>query len=108
MTKKIFIYSVMTLLIISFFGVNFILSIISNILILLFLIPLLLIIILFLSFNTLKSKIKICNNCGSTIIGNNDKCIYCGTNLSETKFDDRKEAIDPSKETIEIDAEEIK
>tara|TARA_Y100000589_G_scaffold325679_1_gene364061 strand:- start:2977 stop:3300 length:324 start_codon:yes stop_codon:yes gene_type:complete len=106
MQKNFITYSLIFFLILSFFGFNFILSFIGNILILLLLTPLLLIGLTFLGLNFFKSKIKVCDNCGSTIIGDNTNCLYCGYELSQ-KIQSNGISNDPSKETIEIEAEEI-
>tara|TARA_B100000900_G_scaffold416083_1_gene448966 strand:+ start:1511 stop:1834 length:324 start_codon:yes stop_codon:yes gene_type:complete len=106
MQKNFITYSLIFFLIFSFFGFNFILSFIGNILILLLLIPLLLIGLTFLGLNFFRSKIKVCDNCGSTILGDNINCLYCGYELSQ-KIESNGISNDPSKETIEIEAEEI-
>ncbi len=106
MQKNLFIYLIISLIIIPLFGFNFLISLLGNILILLFLIPLLFLIILFLGINSLKSSIQKCDNCGSTLIGNNDSCIYCGSNLDNSKNNDNLE-IKASEKTIEVKAEEI-
>ena len=106
MNKSLFTYTIVSFLIISFFGFNFLLSLLGNILILLFLTPILLIIIAFLTINSFKSKIKTCTNCGTTIISSSESCLYCGSNLSkiDNKSNNSEEA---GKKTIEIEAEEI-
>ncbi len=107
MNKNLVIYSIFSFLIILFFGFNFLFSLLGNILILLFLTPILLIILAFLGINSFKSKFKVCTNCGATMISEGDTCIYCGSNFSKIE----KERIyteDASSETIEIEAEEIK
>ena len=107
MNKSIITYSLISFLIISFFGFNFLLSLLGNILILLFLTPILLIIVAFLTINSFKSKFKVCTNCGTTMISDNDSCLYCGSNFNE--IDNIKNiSEDASNETIEIEAEEIK
>ena len=107
MNKNLVIYSIISLLIIFFFGFNFLLSLLGNILILLFLTPLLLIIITFLGFNSLKSKFKICKNCGATMISEDENCIYCKSDFSEIK-NTKNNTEDAGSKTIEINAEEIK
>ena len=101
MNKSLITYSIISFLIISFFGYNILFSLIGNILILLFLTPILLLVILFLGINSFKSKFTTCTNCGSTFIGNNESCVYCGTNFSKDYSEDA------GSETIEIEAEEI-
>ena len=105
MNKTLFTYSVISFLIIFFFGFNFLFSLLGNILILLFLTPILLIVIAFLTINSFKSKFKVCKNCGTTIINNSQSCLYCGSNFSEVDNKDYSE--DAGSETIEIEAEEI-
>ena len=106
MNKKVLTYLIISVLIIFFFGFNFLFSLLGNILILLFLTPLLLIGITFLGINSFKSKIKVCENCGATVISDNKNCIYCGSNLNKIK--DNTFSDNASSETIEIEAEEIK
>ena len=105
--KTLLTYTLITFVIISFFGINFFISFLGNILLLLFLIPLFLLLILFIGFNSYKSKINICNNCGAISLGLSDTCMNCGGELNntnkESKFD--KNA---SERTIEIKAEEVK
>jgi len=106
MNKNLITYSIISFLIIFFFGFNFLFSVLGNILILLFLTPLLLIAIVFVGINSFKSKFKVCTNCGATIISDDESCPYCGSNFSE--FESEKNfSDDASSETIEIEAEEI-
>ena len=89
------------------FGFNFLMNLIGNILILIFLIPVLILLIVFLSFNSLKSKVAICNQCGNIMLGLDNTCKICGADLGEINsknFDNFKK---PSETTIEIKAEEI-
>ena len=104
--KSLFTYSLILFLIIPFFGINFFISLLGNILLLVFLIPLLLIIFIFLGFNSYKSKIKTCNECGAISLGSNQFCINCGADLDN--FIKKNELYNkPSESTIEINAEEI-
>ena len=95
------------LIIIPIFGVNFLISLFGNILLLLFLIPLLLVILVYLGFNSYKSKINTCNKCGAISFGLSETCMNCGANLENisnyNQFDKK-----PSESTIEVNAEEIK
>ncbi len=95
------------LIIIPIFGVNFLISLFGNILLLLFLIPLLLVILVYLGFNFYKSKINTCNKCGAISFGLSETCMNCGANLENisnyNQFDKK-----PSESTIEVKAEEIK
>ena len=95
------------LIIIPIFGINFLISLFGNILLLLFLIPLLLVILVYLGFNFYKSKINTCNKCGAISFGLSETCMNCGANLENisnyNQFDKK-----PSESTIEVKAEEIK
>ena len=106
MNKSLFTYSIISFLIIFFFGFNFLFSLLGNILILLFLTPLLLIIIAFLGINSVKSKFKVCSNCGTTMINQGESCLYCGSSFSEIE-NNKNYSENASSETIEIEAEEI-
>tara|TARA_A100001035_G_scaffold92971_1_gene72783 strand:- start:221 stop:562 length:342 start_codon:yes stop_codon:yes gene_type:complete len=105
--KNLLTYSLILLIIIPIFGINFLISFIGNILLLLLLIPLLLIILVFIGFNSYKSKINTCNNCGSISFGLTETCMNCGAKLenisNKNKFDKK-----PSESTIEVEAEEVK
>ena len=104
--KNFLTYSVIILLIIPIFGFNFLISFIGNILLILFLIPLLLLILVFIGFNTYKSRINTCNNCGAISLGLSETCMNCGANLenmnNNNQFDKK-----PSESTIEVKAEEV-
>ena len=106
MNKSLFTYFIIFFLIIFFFGFNFLFSLLGNILILLFLTPLLLIGVALLLINSFKSKFKVCTNCGATVIDNDENCLYCGSNFIEIN-NVKDLAKDASSETIEIEAEEI-
>ena len=105
--KTLLTYTLITFVIISIFGINFFISFLGNILLLLFLIPLFLLLILFIGLNSYKSKINTCSNCGAISLGLSDTCMNCGENLKdsnrETKFNKN-----PSERTIEVKAEEVK
>ena len=105
--KNLLIYSLIILIIIPIFGINFLIIFLSNIILLLFLIPLLLIILIFLGFNFYKSRIRTCSSCGSISLDLSNTCINCGAdlqNVSKINQFDKK----PSESTIEVKAEEIK
>tara|TARA_B100000212_G_scaffold241431_1_gene184004 strand:+ start:13 stop:336 length:324 start_codon:yes stop_codon:yes gene_type:complete len=106
MNKSVVTYSIISFLIIFFFGFNFLISLLGNILILLFLTPILLIVIAFLAINSFKSKFKVCTNCGTTIVGEGENCLYCGSNIREIE-NNRIYSENAGGETIEIEAEEI-
>ena len=105
--KTILTYSLIILIVIPIFGINFLISFLGNILLLLFLIPLLLFLLIFIGFNSYKSKFNQCSNCGTISLGLSDTCINCGADLNDinkrNKFDEK-----PSESTIEVRAEEIK
>ena len=105
--KNLLTYSLILLIVIPIFGINFLISFLGNILLLLFLIPLLLIILVFIGFNSYKSKIKTCDNCGAISLGLSENCMNCGESLenisNNVQFDQK-----PSESTIEVKAEEVK
>ena len=105
--KNLVTYSLIVLILISIFGIKLFISFLTNILLLFFLIPLLLILLIFLGLNIFKSKIISCNNCGAISLGSYETCINCGANLEDLN---QKNKLDkkPSERTIEVDAEEIK
>ena len=104
--KNILIYSLIILIVIPIFGINFFISLLGNILLLLILIPLLLVLVLFIGFNSYKSKINTCKSCGAISLGLSETCMNCGANLenisNNNKFDQK-----PSERTIEVKAEEV-
>ena len=106
MNKSLVTYSIISFLVIFFFGFNFLFSLMGNILIILFLTPILLLFIVFLIITSFKSKFKVCKNCGTTLISDSENCLYCGSNLSEIE-NKKNYSEDASNETIEIEAEEI-
>ena len=105
--KNFLVYALIILIIIPIFGFNFLISFVGNILLLLFLIPLLLLVLVFMGFNSYKSKINTCSNCGAISLGLSETCLNCGTNLEDmsnkNQFNEK-----PSESTIEVKAEEIK
>ena len=105
--KKLLTCTFIVLLFFPIFGINFFISILGNILLLLFLIPFFLLLIVFLGFNYYNSKINKCSNCGAISLSFTETCINCGTNLSDIN---KKNQINkkPSESTIEVMAEEIK
>ena len=105
--KSFFTYSLIILMFISIFGINFFISFVGNILILLLLIPLLFVILVFIGFNSYKSNIKKCSSCGVVSLGLSETCMNCGAtieNISKNNQFDKK----PSESTIEVKAEEVK
>ena len=105
--KTFITYSLVLLIAIPIFGINFFISFLGNILIILFLIPVLLLLLAFIGFRSYKSKIYTCINCGAIALGLSDRCMNCGANLeniiNNNQFDKK-----PSDSTIEVKAEEIK
>ena len=105
--KNLLTYSLIILIVIPIFGINFFLSLLGNVLILLFLIPLLLVILFFIGFNFYKSKINTCNSCGAISLGISETCMNCGANLENISNKDQFNK-KPSESTIEVKAEEVK
>ena len=105
--KTILTYSLILLIVIPIFGINFLISFMGNILLLLFLIPLLIFLLIFIGFNYYKSKFNQCSDCGAISLGLSETCMSCGADLNDinkrNQFDKK-----PSESTIEIKAEEIK
>ena len=106
--KTLVTFSLIFFIIIPVFGLNFFLSIIGNVLLLFFLITLLILLIAFLSFNFLKSKVNTCEQCGAISLGLNDTCINCGADLGDINIKHTKLDQNPGERTIEVKAEEIK
>ena len=104
MNKSLIVYCSIFLIVIPIFGINFLLHFIGNILLLIFLIPILIILITLISFGFLKSKINICNECGSISFGTNNNCVKCGADLSDISL---KDSSKPGETIIEVKAEEI-
>ena len=105
--KNLLTYSLIMLIVIPIFGINFFISFLGNILLLLFLIPLLLVILVSIGFNSYKSKINTCNYCGSISLGFSENCMNCGSNLENisNNYQFNKK---PSESTIEVRAEKVK
>ena len=60
-----------------------------------------------MGFNSYKTKIKTCSNCGAISLGLSETCMNCGADLENTSKNkqlDKK----PSESTIEVKAEEVK
>ena len=105
--KTLLTYSLIILIVIPIFGINFFIGLIGNILFLLFLIPLFLFLLVFVGFNFYKSKIRSCNNCGAISLGFSENCMNCGANLENINSTKNVET-KPGESTIEVKAEEIK
>ena len=104
--KTAITFTLIILIAIPIFGFNFLISFLGNIILLLFLIPLLILLLVFIGFNSYKSKINICSNCGTISLGLSSTCMNCGEDLGNIN---EKNQIDtkPSESTIEVKAEEI-
>tara|TARA_S200000501_G_scaffold183635_1_gene172943 strand:+ start:121 stop:465 length:345 start_codon:yes stop_codon:yes gene_type:complete len=105
--KSFLIYLLIFLIVIPIFGFNFLLNLLGNFLLLIFLIPLLIFLIGLISFNSIRSKLNICDQCGNISLGINNTCTNCGASLGDknsTNFENFKK---PSETTIEVKAEEI-
>ena len=105
--KNILTYFLIILIIIPIFGINFVVGLLSNILLLLFLIPLLIILLVFLGFTYYKSKINTCSNCGAISLDLSENCMNCGANFNDINKGNQLYK-KPSESTIEVKAEEIK
>ena len=105
--KNLLTYTLIILIIIPIFGINFFMSFLGNILLLLFLIPLLLVILIFIGFNYYKSKINTCDSCGAISLGFSENCMNCGANLENISNNNQLDK-NPSESTIEVKAEEVK
>ena len=105
--KNLLTYSLIILTVIPIFGINFFISFLGNIILLLFLIPLLLVILVFIGFNSYKTKINTCSSCGAISLGLSETCMNCGANLENTS-NKNQFSNKPSESTIEVKAEEVK
>ena len=105
--KNLLTYSLIILIVIPIFGINFFISFLGNIILLLFLIPLLLVILVFIGFNSYKTKINTCSSCGAISLGLSETCMNCGANLENTS-NKNQFSNKPSESTIEVKAEEVK
>ena len=105
--KNLLTYSLIILIFIPIFGINFFISFVGHILLLLFLIPLLFLVLVFMGFNSYKSKINTCSNCGAISLGLKETCMNCGADL-ENIIKNSQLDIKPSESTIEVKAEEVK
>ena len=104
--KNILTYTLIIFMLIPIIGMKFLISILGNIIIVLFLIPVLLLLILFIGFSSYQAKIKTCKNCGVISLGSSNTCMNCGADLDD-KISMNKLNKNPSESTIEIKAEEI-
>ena len=79
--KNLLTYSLIIIILVPIFGINLFISFLGNIILLLFLIPLLFLVVVIIGFNSYKSKINTCSNCGAISLGLSNTCIRCGTEL---------------------------
>ena len=105
--KTLLIYSLIILIVIPIFGFNFLISLLGNIFLLLFLVPLLLLLSVFIGFNSYQSKINTCDNCGAISLVSSEVCMNCGARLEDISNINQLDK-KPSESTIEVKAEEIK
>ena len=105
--KSLVSYSLTFLIFITLFGFNFLISLIGNVLLLIFLVPLLLLLVGLISFNSFKSKIKTCNQCGTISLGIGNTCMNCGSDLDNMENKIYGKTENPSETTIEVKAEEV-
>ena len=108
MNKSLVTYSLILLLVLPFFGITFLINIVGNILLLVFLISLLVFLIALISLNSIKSKIITCQECGTISLGGSNTCMNCGANLFDKNTEGFENLKKPGETTIEIKAEEIK
>ena len=100
-------FSLIFLLVIPIFGINFLMSLLGNILLLFLLIPILFLILIAIGFNFYKSKLNTCVSCGAISSNLNEKCINCGADFKNMNSRNQVEK-KPGESTIEVKAEEIK
>ena len=105
--KGLLIYSSVILVLIPMFGIKFLISFLGNLILLIFLIPILLLLLAFVGLKFYNSRIDTCSNCGAISLGLNQTCVNCGAdlnNIGEINQLDRN----PGESTIEVKAEEVK
>tara|TARA_B100001248_G_scaffold78171_1_gene56451 strand:+ start:612 stop:953 length:342 start_codon:yes stop_codon:yes gene_type:complete len=105
--KNLLIYSSIILIVIPIFGIKFLIGFLGNIILLIFLIPILLLLLAFIGLQSYKSKIVTCNNCGAISFGLSQTCANCGADLENISKSNKLDK-NPSESTIEIKAEEVK
>ena len=104
--KTLVTYSLIMIIVIPIFGFNFLISFLGNILILLFLIPLLLLLLVFIGINSFKSNVNVCGKCGAISLDAKGTCMNCGADFEDINKNQLEQ--NPSETTIEVKAEEIK
>ena len=85
MNKSLFPYALLFLIVVPIFGFNFLISLIGNVLLLIFLVPILIFLVILISFNALKTNLKTCNKCGTISLGLNENCSNCGADIRDIK-----------------------
>ena len=105
--KNLLIYSSMMLILIPIFGAKFLISFLGNMILLIFLIPVLLLLLSFLGLKYFGPKINTCNSCGAISFGLSQICVNCGADL-ENSSEFNQLGRNPSESTIEVKAEEVK
>tara|TARA_B100000886_G_C20356356_1_gene463161 strand:+ start:116 stop:460 length:345 start_codon:yes stop_codon:yes gene_type:complete len=106
--KNLITYGLIFLIIFPFFGLNMLLSLFGNFLLLIVLLPILLLIIGFIIFNSFRSKVNVCSRCGTLSLGLNTNCVNCGEEFNNNELERNQIFKNPSESTIEVKAEEIK
>ena len=104
--KNLLTFILIILISIPIFGVNFFLSFLGNIILLMLLLPLFLLLLVFVGLNFYKSKIKKCSSCGSISFGLSENCMNCGADLGDILKGEKLDT-KPCESTIEIKAEEV-
>ena len=105
--KTLLIYFSIIFIVIPIFGINFLMSFLGNVLLILFLIPILFLILVFIGFSSFKSKINTCSSCGAISLGLSETCMNCGADLEDINKNNILNK-KPSETTIEVKAEEVK
>ena len=59
-----------------------------------------------MGFNSYKSKINTCSNCGAVSLGLSENCMNCGADLENISKNNQLYE-KPSESTIEVKAEEV-
>ena len=107
MNKSLITYSLIFLLIVPIFGFNFLINFFGNILLLMILVPVLIFLVALISLNSLKSKLKTCDQCGAIALETNNTCMNCGADLNNINKNNFENFKKPSDATIEVKAEEV-
>ena len=92
--KNLLIYFSIIFISIPIFGINFLISFLGNVLLLLFLIPVLILLLVFIGFKSYKSNINECGNCGAISFGFTETCMNCGADLESINKKNQLNKID--------------